>query len=170
MWGSRKTSWDGPANKKVILPKVEQRQSWYFSLFAYDDVSGWLKLICISKVVFITLHVIANLQNTYKLCKGKYHWTDDLLFDWFDFDKQVNKEKEAGIGQIKKALGKLSLFESINRQIGVTLVIQCSMYEAFQSKSSHRKSILGGQHYKTSSAQTSFGDGGNSEPSLRFLY
>ena len=126
------------------MPKVEQRQSWNFSLFAYDDVSGWLKLICISKVVFITLHVIANLQNTYKLCKGKYHWTDDLLFDWFDFDKQVNKEKEAGIGQIKKALGKHSLFESINRQIGVTLVIQCSMYEAFQSKSSHRKSIWGG--------------------------
>ena len=24
------------------------------------------------------------------LCKGKYHWTADLLFDWFVFN-QVNK-------------------------------------------------------------------------------
>ena len=26
-------------------------------------------------------------ENTYLLCKGKYHCTADLLFDWFEFDK-----------------------------------------------------------------------------------
>ena len=33
------------------------------------------------------MHAIDYLENTHLLCKGKYHCTADLLFDWFGFNQ-----------------------------------------------------------------------------------
>ena len=33
----------------------------------------------------VLTHVRMQPENTHLLCKGKYHCTADLLFDWFGF-------------------------------------------------------------------------------------
>ena len=44
-----------------------------------------LKTVCHSENLIVIRRATAD--NTHLLCKGKYHCTDDLLFDWFGLDQ-----------------------------------------------------------------------------------
>ena len=58
----------------------------YFT-FGWNGLSSWPPLLCFA-VLSCSDVIVRKAQNTHQ--RGKYHFTADLLFDWFGFD-QSNK-------------------------------------------------------------------------------